>query len=62
VWGLLLAVPVTVFTLEVLVKTPEQRAAEAQQAQARQAAAAAAIAARLQAAQEALSKGPPGSA
>ena len=57
VWGLLLAVPVTVFTLEMLIKTPEQRAAEEQQAQARQAAAAAAIAARLQAAQEALSKG-----
>ena len=29
VWGLLLAVPVTVFTLEMLIKTPEQRAREA---------------------------------
>ena len=57
VWGLLLAVPVTVFTLEFLVKTPEQRAEEAARAAARQAAAAAAIAARLQAAQEALAKG-----
>ncbi len=36
VWGLLLAVPVTVFTLEFLVKTPEQRAADAAAAAERQ--------------------------
>jgi predicted PurR-regulated permease PerM len=30
VWGLLLAVPMTVFTLEFLVKTPEQRERDAQ--------------------------------
>ena len=47
VWGLLLAVPVTVFTLEFLVKTPQQRAADEAEAKARQAAAAAALAARL---------------
>ncbi len=43
VWGLLLAVPVTVFTLEFLVKTPEQRARDA----AEEAASHAAHAARL---------------